>query len=85
MGLPLFWRDLLLDCAPFIVRLSRLYELAENKMAIVAVMNFIGWRVNAKVWNWRRRLFVLEDELVEECVELLTSVVLEVDLDDRWV
>jgi len=35
-------------------------------------------------WNWRRRLWVWEEELVEECRTLLTNVVLQQNVSDRW-
>lgn len=31
------------------------------------------------------RLFEWEDELVEECIERLTSIILQVDVEDRWI
>lgn len=33
---------------------------------------------------WRRRLVAWEDELVRECVDLLSLVVLQVDKEDVW-
>jgi len=47
----------------------------ENKLAIVSEMNFLGWGVNREALKWRRRLFAWEEELVEECVEHLNSIV----------
>jgi len=54
-----------------------LFELAENELD-VAYMHFMGWEVNGDAWKWRRRLFVWEEELVRECVDRLTHVVLQV-------
>lgn len=54
-----------------------LFELAENKLD-VAYMHFMGWEVNGNAWKWRRRLFEREEELVRECVDRLTHVVLQV-------
>jgi hypothetical protein len=41
-------------------------------------MHFMGWEVNGNAWKWRRRLFEREEELVRECVDRLTHVVLQV-------
>jgi len=44
-------------------------------MTIVVEVNVIWWGVNGEAWKWRRRLFAWEEELVGDCVKLLTSVV----------
>jgi len=36
-------------------------------------------------WKWRRRLIVWEEEQVQECCEILTNIVLQPNLSDRWV
>ena len=36
-------------------------------------------------WNWRRRLFAWEDELVRECVDCISNIVLQDEMVDRWV
>jgi len=41
--------------------------------------------VGGDVWNWRRRLLAWEEEQVGECCELLTSIVLQDGLDDKWL
>jgi len=54
----------------------RLFELPDNKLAMVVDMFALGWGVMA-TWKWRRRLFAWEEELlVRECVNRLTHVVL---------
>lgn len=35
--------------------------------------------------RWRGRLFAWEGKLVGECVELLSLVVLQVSVEDRWI
>jgi len=37
------------------------------------------------VWQWRRRLWAWEEELVEECRELLLTVTLQNSSSDRWL
>jgi len=54
-------------------------------MAIVKEKNALGWGENDEVWKWRTMLFDWEDELVQECFERLTSIVLQVAMGDRWV
>jgi len=36
------------------------------------------WDERGDVWNWRRRLFAWEDELVVDCRALLNNVTLQV-------
>ena len=43
-----------------------------------------GWEDGGEVWRWRRRLWVWEEELVEECRILLTNVALQTNVSDRW-
>jgi len=47
----------LVDRVPLKARFGRLFEIAHNKLPIVAYMFVLGWGVNGKVWKWRRRLF----------------------------
>ena len=36
-------------------------------------------------WQWRRRLWVWEEELVEECRDLLLTITLQDSSSDRWL
>lgn len=36
------------------------------------------------MWKWRRQLFAWEEELVGERSGLLSNVVLQVDIVDKW-
>ncbi len=36
-------------------------------------------------WQWRRRLWVWEEELVEECRDCLVTVTLQDSSFDRWL
>lgn len=48
-------------------------------------MFVLGWGVNGEAWKWCRSLFVWEEEMVRECVERLSPIVLQVFLANRWV
>ncbi|GAU16594.1 hypothetical protein TSUD_233460 [Trifolium subterraneum] len=58
---------------------------AENKEATVADMIVAGSGVGGEAWQWRRRLYAWEEELVGECVDRLTNIVLQEGVPDRWV
>jgi len=38
-------------------RVSRLFDLYDNRLVIVADMCHIGWGEGGEAWKWRRRLF----------------------------
>jgi len=81
----LFWVDPWLEGKPLCQMFVRLYELAENKLDMVADMFARGWGVNGEAWKWRRRLFAWEEELLGECVGRLTNFSLQVDRVDKWI
>ena len=60
----LFWVDPWLEGKPLCSLFPRLYELAENKLVMVAEMFARGWGVNGEAWKWCRRLFAWEEELL---------------------
>ncbi|KEH29705.1 hypothetical protein MTR_4g049770 [Medicago truncatula] len=41
-----------------------------------------SWGEYGKAWKWRRMLFAWEEDLVKECVDLLSSVVLKGEVLD---
>jgi len=43
-----------------------------------------GWDVGGEAWKWRRRSWAWEEKLVEECRNLLLTLMLQVDTDDVW-
>jgi len=45
-------------------------------------MFVLGWEEGGEVWQWRRRLWDWEEELVGECRALLANVTLQVSLSD---
>ncbi|GAU25950.1 hypothetical protein TSUD_16880 [Trifolium subterraneum] len=61
-----FWLDPWLDDGPLQRSFSRLFELSENKEATVADMIVAGSGVGGEAWQWRRRLYAWEEELVGE-------------------
>ncbi|GAU32021.1 hypothetical protein TSUD_158120 [Trifolium subterraneum] len=73
----LFWLDNWLGECPLARYFSRLYALAENKLITVSEMFSLRWGVGGEAWKWRRRLLAWEEELVVECVDCLSSVLLQ--------
>jgi hypothetical protein len=55
---------------------SRLIDLADNKMVLVAEMSILGWREDDEAWKWRRRLLAWEEEQLREFCVLLNNIVL---------
>jgi hypothetical protein len=78
-----FWNNSWIDGFTLEACFNRLFELADNKLTTVANMHFLGWEVNGEAWKWRRRLFVWEEDLVRECADRLSHVVLHVGVADR--
>jgi len=85
VGILCFGVDPWLDDCPLARSFGRLYYLADNKLATVSEMFELGWGVGGEAWKWRRRLLAWEEGLVLECVERVSSCVLQVDTVDRWV
>ncbi|XP_024635971.1 uncharacterized protein [Medicago truncatula] len=56
-----------------------------NKVVTIRNMFQLGLEVGGGAWQWRRRLWVWEEELVEECRELLLTVTLQDSSSDRWL
>ncbi|GAU49602.1 hypothetical protein TSUD_407670 [Trifolium subterraneum] len=42
-----------------------------------------GWGRNGEGWKWRRRLYAWEEELVGQCVGVLSNIVLQDGVSDR--
>jgi len=70
----LFWTDSWVGGVPLAVRFRRLYDLSVNKNCLVEKMFAFGVEEGGEAWQWRRRLWDREDELVRECRLLLTDV-----------
>jgi len=80
----LFWLDRWVGKVHTCVRFRRLYDLSDNKLAIVAQMSGWGWNEGGEAWKWRRRLWAWEEALVVECTNILSNVILQVDSEDSW-
>ena len=79
-----FWLDRWVGEVPLCRRFARLFDITTNKLSTVAEMHDRDGEDGGEEWNWRRRLWVWEEELVEECRTLLTNVVLQQNVSDRW-
>jgi hypothetical protein len=66
------------------VQFPRLFDLAENKEVSVREMEGRGWAVDGGAWEWRRRLLAWEEESLSECATLLSNIVLQESILDRW-
>jgi len=47
-------------------------------------MKLLGWGVNREAWKWRRRLFAWKENLMRKCVDRLSNVILQVEIEGRW-
>ena len=70
---------------PLYERFRRLYDLAANKVITVRNMFLLGVENGQGAWQLRRRLWVWEEDLVEECRDLLLTVSLQESETDRWL
>jgi len=61
----LFWWDVWLEGGALKVRVKRLYDLSENKLATILKMNLLGWGVDGEACKWRG-LLVMEEDHVRE-------------------
>lgn len=55
----------------------RLYDLVVDKSITVMNMFLSGWEDGGEAWSWSRRLWVWEEELLDECRALLLTVYLQ--------
>ena len=80
----LFWWDPWIDGVMLKNTFRRFFDLSINKMATVAEMYALGWEEKGDAWRWRRRLLAWEEEQVRECSDLMTNIILQSDISDRW-
>jgi len=80
----LFWQDRWCGDVAFGERFSRLFDLTVNKSITVKDMFHLGWGQRGGGWQWRRRLWVWEEELLAECRLLLSDVFLQPLSYDVW-
>jgi len=50
--------------SPLCVQYSRLFDLAVNKSISVAAICDLGWEKGREAWQWRRRLWAWEGDLL---------------------
>jgi len=80
----LFWFDHWVGEMPLRIKFPRLFDLAINKESTVEEMASLGWEVEGRAWEWRRRLLAWEEDSVKECSEMLHNIVLQVEVADSW-
>jgi len=80
----LFWHDQWCGDVPFRVCFGRLFDLALNKSITVKEMFDQRWGDEGEAWQWRRHLWVWEEELLDECRLLLADVSLQPLSYDVW-
>lgn len=66
------------------MRFRNRYDLSVNKNCLVEEMFSLGVEEGGETWQWRRRLWDWEEDLVRECRLLLSHVVLHFSISDRW-
>jgi hypothetical protein len=74
----LFWSDLWLGGVPLSVRYPRLFDLSLHMMSTVAEMSGLRWEVGGAAWAW-------EEEILRECRNLLSDLVLQSHVADQWL
>jgi hypothetical protein len=77
-----FWFDVWIGSSSLKDRFPRLFSISNQKEAMVADLWNRAMDVRW-IFNWRRRLFVWEETLVEDLVESLHGINLT-DLDEKW-
>ncbi|MCH98404.1 receptor-like protein kinase ANXUR2, partial [Trifolium medium] len=70
---------------PLSVRFRRLFDLSVNKTSSVAEMCELGWEEGGAAWQWRRQLWVWEEEMLGECRGLLIDIVMQPNISDQWL
>ena len=80
----LFWTDRWVGDVSVCMSFSRLFDLTLNKSSTVADMYSLGWEVGGEAWRWRRRLWVWEEEMVEEGHNLLNDFIVQTNVTNRW-
>jgi len=81
----LFWIDVWVGGVSLRDIHSRLFDLLTLKEVSVSAMCNLGWGIDGGAWQWRRRLFAWEEELVGKLRILLENVNLQVTRKDRWL
>jgi hypothetical protein len=48
-------------------------------------MRELGWEQGGAAWQWRRQLWVWEEDMLVECRNLLFDIVLQPNISDHWL
>ncbi|GAU22859.1 hypothetical protein TSUD_282260 [Trifolium subterraneum] len=80
-----FWSDAWIGGVPLSVRYRRLFYLSLNRLSTVVVMSDLGWGAGGAACVWRLQLWVWEEEMLEECRTLLSDILLQPNVVDRWL
>jgi len=75
----LFWWDLWLEGGHLCVRFRLVFDLAENKLLTIEEISDLGWEVEENCGNGDNSCWL------RECDELLTSIILQDDVTDKWL
>lgn len=78
-----FWTYPWLGRAHLCVRFQHLFNMAENKLSTVTDMCGLGWENGGVAWQWCRRFWVWEDELLGQCMILLHNISLQSNSTDK--
>ncbi|GAU26515.1 hypothetical protein TSUD_361480 [Trifolium subterraneum] len=78
-----FWKDCWFGNSPLCDLFPRLFSIATHKEALVNEVRVVTEGLNLWNWEWRRRLFVWEQELLVSLTETLPLLVLSGE-EDVW-
>jgi hypothetical protein len=77
-----FWEDVWVDTLPLKIRFPRLFSISTQKeVSVVEVYPLdyaAGWR-----FSWRRRLFVWEEEVLDNLLVVINLIILR-EGEDSW-
>ncbi|WJX36765.1 hypothetical protein P8452_24608 [Trifolium repens] len=62
-----------------------MFDLSLYRSSTVAAMSDLVWEVGGAAWVWRRPLWAWEEELLGECRNLLSDLVLQPNVVDKWL
>jgi len=81
-----FWSDVWCEGMSFSDRFRHTYDLVVKKSIMARDIFLSGWEVGGEAWSWSRRLWVWEEELLDECRALLLTVHLQGSISDvlQW-
>ena len=79
-----FWSDCWVGAVPLRDRFRRLFDLSVYKEKTMAEMCLLGWGEGEDVWGWRHRLLAWEEDLMKQCISLLSNVILQETTTNIW-